>query len=189
LLDLAHAWAADPDVRLEDVELPPVFREAHDLHELIYSKALSYYFKQEYTEHPGLISDCFRDMVERGRQVTTAEYQDGLARQRAIGHALDAVFDRHDLILNLATSGVAPQGLDGRDRKDCCLIWTLCHAPAMSLPLFTGPGGLPFGAQLVARRYADPALLWMARTLQEKGLAREWTAPGRSAGQIPAAAG
>jgi Asp-tRNA(Asn)/Glu-tRNA(Gln) amidotransferase A subunit family amidase len=180
LLELAHQWAADPDEQLDEVTLPEEFMEGHDLHELIYSKALSYYFSREYTEHPELVSDQFREMVERGRQVSAGAYQDGLARQRRLGHALDQVFDRHDVILNLSTSGVAPEGLDGRDGKDCCLIWTLCHAPAMSLPVFTGPGGLPFGAQLVARRYGDPALLWIAETLQAKGLVCEWTPPAPS---------
>lgn len=187
LLDLAHEWASAPDVRLAEVELPSEFGEAHDLHELIYSKALSYYFQQEYTTHPDLISDRFREMVERGRRVSPEEYQTGLARQRALGHLLDDWFEQYDVILNLSTSGEAPAGLDGRDGKDCSLVWTLCHAPALSLPVFRGPSGLPFGAQLVARRYADPALLWIAETLQARGLVPEWTPPASS--QDPAPAG
>jgi hypothetical protein len=38
-------------------------------------------------------------------------------------------------------------------------MWTLTQLPAVSAPVFKSPGGLPFGLQLVARRYNDPLLL------------------------------
>jgi Asp-tRNA(Asn)/Glu-tRNA(Gln) amidotransferase A subunit family amidase len=42
-------------------------------------------------------------------------------------------------------------------------VWTALHVPAVSLPAFTGPNGMPVGAQLVARRHADRKLFACAR--------------------------
>jgi Asp-tRNA(Asn)/Glu-tRNA(Gln) amidotransferase A subunit family amidase len=43
--------------------------------------------------------------------------------------------------------------------------------PALSLPLMTGPDGLPLGVQLVGRRGLDARLLRTARWLQSRVLA------------------
>ncbi|MEE9274072.1 MAG: amidase [bacterium] len=182
---LAGDWAADPDVRLEETELPDEFAGVHDLHEVVYTKALSYYFNQEYEEHYEKISPVFLEMVERGRKISPEAYWDGLKRQRELGERLDEFFEDYDFILNLSTSGEAPKGLNGRDKKDCCLIWTLCHAPAVNLPLFQSPSGLPFGAQIVSRQYNERALFSFAKSLREKGRLREWdpsSAPHRPGG-------
>jgi Asp-tRNA(Asn)/Glu-tRNA(Gln) amidotransferase A subunit family amidase len=42
-------------------------------------------------------------------------------------------------------------------------LWTALHVPAISLPVFKGPNGLPIGAQLVARRHDDRRLFACAR--------------------------
>ncbi len=116
----------------------------------------------------------FREMCERGEQVSLDAYQAGLARQQDMQNELDAFFEDFDMILGLSTSGHAPRGLFGRDKPDNALIWTLSHVPAVSVPLFTSPDGLPFGAQFVARRYADLTLLHAIGGLCSRGLLVEW---------------
>ena len=43
------------------------------------------------------------------------------------------------------------------------------HTPSISIPVFTGPNGLPVGAQLIGKRGEDRALLaaaqWVAAQL------------------------
>jgi Asp-tRNA(Asn)/Glu-tRNA(Gln) amidotransferase A subunit family amidase len=43
------------------------------------------------------------------------------------------------------------------------------HVPAITVPVFTGPHGLPVGAQLIGKRHEDRALLataqWVWRQL------------------------
>jgi len=82
-----------------------------------------------------------------------------------------------DVILNLATGGEALYGLDSIDRPDNCLVWTLCGVPAINLPVFAGPNGLPFGVQIVARRYSDYLLLAFARALAARDLIPAQTFP------------
>lgn len=171
---LADRWSDDPDIRLEEVVLPDAFNEAHDVHHLVYTKALSYYFKEEYEQNKNLLSDVFREMIEVGRKITPEMYWEGIERQKNLQAQLDEFFDDYDIILNLSTSGEAPKGLFGRDKKDCCLIWTLCHVPTVNLPVFKSPNGLPFGAQAVSRRYNDRGLLAFIQVMQNKGLVPDW---------------
>ena len=171
---LAKEWARDPDIELREVELPAAFSDAHEIHGLIYTKALSYYFQDEYENHREKVSDTFQEMVEAGRRISLEEYWKGLERQKQLIEEINTYFDEYDFILNLSTSGEAPKGLFGRDKKDNCLVWTLCHVPAVNLPVFQSPSGLPFGAQLVARRYEDPSLLRFSGLLRGKGLIRDW---------------
>ena len=69
------------------------------------------------------------------------------------------------------------EGLDTVDRPDSCLVWTMCWASTVNLPVFTAPNGMPFGAQLVARRYNDPLLLDLLRYLRDSDLTPNGTNP------------
>ena len=75
------------------------------------------------------------------------------------------------------TGGEALKGLDSVDRPDHCLIWTFCGIPAISLPVFVGPNKLPFGAQIVSRRYNDYLLLSFGEELSKIDLTPEPTFP------------
>jgi Asp-tRNA(Asn)/Glu-tRNA(Gln) amidotransferase A subunit family amidase len=111
------------------------------------------------------------DIINRGNELTLAQYQVALKEQTALCQQLDQILStRFDVILNLTTGGEALKGLESVDRPDNCLIWTLCHVPAINLPVFSGPNKLPFGAQIVGRRYNDPMLLSFAELLQRHGL-------------------
>ena len=82
---------------------------------------------------------------------------------------LDDVFAGCDALLAPSASGEAPLGLGSTGDASFCVIWTTAHVPSVTLPLFTGPNGLPVGAQLVARRDHDRSLFetarWVARNL------------------------
>jgi Asp-tRNA(Asn)/Glu-tRNA(Gln) amidotransferase A subunit family amidase len=173
-LKLAEKWGNDSDFIIEDISLPPLFQSAHDLHEVIYSKALSYYFSKEYDEHYSKLSPSFRQMVERGKSIGPESYLEGLRKQQTLKKTLDLFFKDFDVILNLATAGIAPLAFHGEEKMDCCLIWTMCHVPVMSIPVFRHSSGMPFGVQLVAPRYKDRLLFEVVKKLQSKDLIREW---------------
>jgi len=90
--------------------------------------------------------------------------------QAEVTALLDQIFDDFNIILNLSTGGEAPVGLEAPDRPDNCLIWTFCGVPVLNLPVFVGPAGLPFGAQIVARKYHDYQLLDFAKFLWNEEL-------------------
>lgn len=159
---------AGQDVQVVRVALPEMFERAHDVHATIYDKALSYYFREEFDQHT-LISPIMYSIVERGRAVTLDAYKAALEAQSALAARFDTEIDACDAWLTLSTGGAAFEGLDRSDRPDSCLVWTLCGAPVVNLPVFAH-GHLPFGAQLVGRKYNDYRLLDLVSFLESHGL-------------------
>ncbi len=170
MVEFAEKISTLGNVELDIVELPEIFSTVHDVHARIYEKALSYYFQEEYKEHGERVSKLFRDMVERGMQVSNEKYLEGLQQQTIITEELDAFFDNYDIVLSHSTAGEAPLVISNNEPPDPCLIWTFSHTPSVNLPIFTGPNGMPFGAQLVSRRYHDFYLLDFMDYLEQEGV-------------------
>ena len=143
------------------------FREAHDTHERIYSRALAYYFKTEWKNAADKFSPRLAAMIEQGLGIGSDHYMEALDRQRKLAALFESAMSDRDALLCLSAADEAPKGLEAIDSPDNSLIWTLCGAPAISLPLLKGENGLPIGVQLVARRYNDYLLLRFARLIEQ----------------------
>jgi Asp-tRNA(Asn)/Glu-tRNA(Gln) amidotransferase A subunit family amidase len=156
------------DLEVSSLALPESFNRAHGIHETIYNKTLAYYFREEF-EQDQLISPVLNDMIRAGQRISLEQYQDALDQQARLAHELDELLGRYDVILTLSTAGSAPKWKDP-DIPDSCLIWSLCGVPVLSLPLFRDPVGMPFGAQVLARRYSDYKLLKFVELLRVRGI-------------------
>ncbi len=167
IIDFVKKLSLRKDCRVLESEISPKLNDVHELHELIYDKCLSYYFKKE-SQNEDKVSKIFLEMVDRGKKISLKDFQRALKKQEDIHRAVDNFFGKFDIIINLTTGGEALPGLDSIDRPDNCLIWTFCGLPALSLPVFWGPNRLPFGVQIVARRYNDFGLLTFAKTAINK---------------------
>jgi len=137
-----------------------MFGNIHCLHSIIYDKTLSYYFREEYKQKT-LVSDKMYQIIERGQSITLDEYEIALDEQANLTAKFDAWMCENeiDILLDLSTGGTALKGLDTEDRPDNCLIWTFLGLPVVNIPMFTGPNGMPFGLQAIARKYDDYKLL------------------------------
>ncbi len=167
----ASKLAATNQIEVEEIVLPAEFEEAHQVHSTIYDRTLAYYFHREFEKHT-LVSSNIYEIITRGNQITLEQYKAALEKQNRLYAIMDQMMSsKCDILVNLSTGGEALAGLDSVDRPDNCLIWTLCGVPSLSLPVFKGPLGLPFGAQIVARRYNDYLLLHFAKELESLGLA------------------
>ena len=154
------------------IVLPAELQHAHTVHATIYERALAYYFSIE-AEQPETLSASFQAMLARGRSVSLDVYAAALDDQETLRRAFDAWVADYDAVVTLSTIGSAPEwGAD--DPDDSALIWTLCGAPAVSIPALTCANGMPLGLQVVGRRWHDHALLdvvdWLAE--HESGAAR-----------------
>ncbi|MFH1664870.1 MAG: amidase [Candidatus Omnitrophota bacterium] len=158
------------NVSVEEGALPAEFDMAHDVHEKIYNKTLSYYFSEE-AEKRHLVSKVLYGLIEEGKRLSVGEYLEALDQQVMLRDSLQRIFNEHDMIVTLSTSGEAPLFLDPVDKPDSCLIWNLCGAPAANVPVFKGPNDLPFGLQVVAGRYMDLCLMNFIKMMEETGLA------------------
>lgn len=117
---------------------------------------------------PAQVSDRFRQLIEEGRGIPAVDYLAARDMQQVMRDALGPIFERFDAILTPAVPGEAPKGLDSTGDPIFCTLWTFCGLPAVTLPLLSGPAGLPIGVQLVGAYGQDARLLRTARWLVEQ---------------------
>ena len=154
------AWcnqlAANPRFEVIEQDLPLAMVRSHQVHELIYNRALAYYFKEEFAKAE-LISPIMYRLIRSGQAVSNRAYQTALDGQITMAREMDHFFGKCDVMLTLSTAGAAPPR-EQEEAPDSALMWTLTHLCVVSAPAFQSPDGLPFGLQLVARRYNDRLL-------------------------------
>ena len=150
---------------------PPGLADAHALHEVIYDRCIAYYFDREASEGT-LVSEVIREMWAKGKTIGTDEYRAALARQAALQREFAGYAGAFDALLTLSTAGPAP-AFGKPDVKDSALIWSLTGSPVVSAPVFTAGNGMPYGAQFVAARFRDYALLDLLGWLQARELLRD----------------
>ncbi|HEV7393734.1 MAG TPA: amidase, partial [Burkholderiales bacterium] len=156
---------------VEPVELDHEFTALADVQIRMSSyefyRALTY----ERMRFPKLISDSLTQRIRGGAQVTRAQYVEtheiaGRCRAR-----LDDIYRDFDVLLSPSAPGEAPRGLASTGDPIFGLTWTLMHGPAITLPVFTGPKGLPIGAQVTGPRGSDAQTLmaaeWIRRALSD----------------------
>ncbi len=177
LSDLVNLMSKE-GFEVDELKLPNDFNEAHDIHGIIYDKTLSYYFKEEFKKHT-LVSEIMYQIISRGQNISLDQYKQALEKQNRLSQLFDETLSDYDGLVTLSTAGQAPKWGD-EDISDSCLIWTLCGAPAINLPFFKSPNRLPFGAQIVSRRYQDYRLLKLGKDLEELFLKRTDAIPSKS---------
>jgi Asp-tRNA(Asn)/Glu-tRNA(Gln) amidotransferase A subunit family amidase len=132
--------------------------QIHEIHENIYAKSLSYYFKNEIKQHE-FISDIMIKMIKEGEKVSTDNYNSAIQLQPELRKKFDKIFEDIDFILTPSTASSAPV-IGQNEKYDTSLIWTFLGYPTISIPLFEQDNTkLPYGLQIVAKKYEDFALL------------------------------
>jgi Asp-tRNA(Asn)/Glu-tRNA(Gln) amidotransferase A subunit family amidase len=169
IADFARKLDAQPDFTVEETDVPASLSQAHDIHSILYDLPLFYYFKDEFERDPGRISDVVRELIAHGQEISTEQYQWALKEQVTLQTDMERFLTGYDAMISLSTAGGAPLRHE-RELPDPSLMWTLTHLPVLNAPVFRAADGLPFGLQLVARKYDDYKLLGFARALLEREL-------------------
>ena len=169
--EIAEALGDD----IDEVDLPEPFARAHDWHRTINFAEMARNYARYYDKDPAGLSDRLRGMIEEGLGIRAVDYLRALDGIAILSAGLDKLFERYDAIVTPAAIGEAPVGMATGDPVFCTL-WTYCGVPAVTLPLLTGPAGMPVGVQLVGRRFYDGRLLrtarWLTDALQDEQPAR-----------------
>ena len=164
LLEDCAARLARAGAKVSDVTLPPEFERVEDAHRWISSFEFARNRAWEIDRHWERISETLRNKrLKDGLACSFEKYREAKGFAAGVRRRLDDVFAGCDVLLSPSASGEAPLGLGSTGDASFCVIWTTTHVPSVTLPLFTGPNGLPVGAQLVARRDHDRPLFETAR--------------------------
>jgi amidase len=170
MLEDCAAKLSKAGARVEEVTLPQDFERLPDAHRWISSFEFARNRAWEIDHHWEMISETLRKgRINDGLTCSFEKYRESRAFAERCRLKMDDLLKGYDVLLTPATAGEAPVGLDATGDASFCLIWTTMHVPAMTLPLFTGPNGLPVGAQLIAKRDADRQLFeaaqWVTRAM------------------------
>ena len=148
---------------VQDVQLPAEARDIHLVHQAILGFELDRALADEKHRHFEKLSSIMREQgIPAGAAVSFDYYQ--LCQQRVdlARRATDNLFDDYDALITPSAVGEADKGQSFTGSALFNNAWTMLHVPAITLPIATGPRGLPFGIQLVGRRREDWRLLHVA---------------------------
>lgn len=164
LFEDAAARLARAGAALEDVELPNEFNGIPDAHRLISGFEFSRNFAWEIEHHWERISTTLRGgRIKDGLECSFERYLEVRGLAERCRSRIGPILDRYDVLLTACATGEAPVGHNTTGNAKLALLWTTMHVPAISVPVFRGPNGMPVGAYLVGRRNRDRELFSAAR--------------------------
>jgi Asp-tRNA(Asn)/Glu-tRNA(Gln) amidotransferase A subunit family amidase len=164
LLHISEALT-DLGVEVHELDLPTPFETLNTVHRTILFREGAAAFLNLARSVPDRLHEDFHVRVASASAFDDASLRsayDVAAAARVTFEALAAPFDA---VLCLSAPTAAPIS---RAPGDPVLnqLWTLLHAPVVSLPLAQTPEGLPIGISLAAARFEDRRLLGVARQVE-----------------------
>jgi len=163
-IDNCAKTMSEAGAKVTELKLPAAFDPIDEIHQRISSFEFARNRAWELLHHAERISDTLRNnRLKHGLAYTFEQYREARAQAEKLRLMLDNVFENYDVILTPSAAGEAPVGLNATGSASFSSIWTACHNPSMTLPLFKGANQLPIGVQLVTRRDTDRQLFEIAR--------------------------
>lgn len=153
--------------KVADVDLPGIDAGFEKLFRTISGFEFSRTVSWERINRPGALSAVLRDgRMKDGMETTYADYRQATRRLERMRLDMDGALAGYDALITPSAPGEPPQGLQTTGNAIFNSIWTALGTPAVTLPLFTGPSGLPVGLQLVAGRFNDRRLFNVAEAVR-----------------------
>ena len=172
-IEILHEFAdelREAGANVADIAFPVGFDGLADAQWTIMAYETTRSLAWERLTHPDLCSPQLQAIFELGESVSDNDY--GAARILA-NHSrvlLNEMLRRAgiDVLLAPAATGEAQEGLESTGDPILNRVWTLLHMPCMTLPLLTGPAGLPMGLQLIGRIGRDWRVVAAAKWIEAR---------------------
>jgi amidase len=166
-LEDAASRLAKAGARVREIDLPGKFEAFSDARNKVSdfesSRALAW--ERQHFEDKIAV----REKLRKADAVTLDDY---FAAQKVLDECrrlIEITFGDFDVLLVPSAPGEAPKGLTTTGDAVFNQTWTALHTPSVTVPVFTGPTGLPMGAQFVGASGADYKTLacaeWAFRAL------------------------
>jgi Asp-tRNA(Asn)/Glu-tRNA(Gln) amidotransferase A subunit family amidase len=159
----------DAGFEVEHVPALSDFGEIVERHFRITAAEIAHVHRDWFARFGDLYAAKTAELIRRGQTVTDDELARDLDGREELRDVLTSLMDQHDLDLWISPPalGAAPRGLDSTGDPVMNLPWSHAGMPAIALPAGRNAAGLPLGLQVVARWWADEALLAWAQELEE----------------------
>lgn len=167
-VESAAAALAKAGATIVDAEMSPVFKGIEDSFRVISTAEGTRALGAEMARHLDRMNHYIQSanaQAKRNDQATVDKaHQHALACRRALAE----IFTRCDVLITPAAAGEAVADLTSVSNSAFNRIWTLMHGPALSLPAYTGPAGMPVGLQVVGPTGSDDRTIALARWIDER---------------------
>ncbi|MGH6929080.1 MAG: amidase [Dongiaceae bacterium] len=167
-LEQAAAQLAAAGGRVTETEGMAAFGAVTEAQKTIMAFEAARSYASELFFHKAAVSAKLHELTDVGFACPIADYHRALSLAEDARRKLDDQFRDVDVLIAPSAIGEAPEGLGATGDPIFNRAWTLLHVPTLTLPLFTGPSGLPVGMQLVGRSGDDARLVaaaaWIARS-------------------------
>ena len=167
VIDRAAAAWQDAGGAVTEIEVPAALEEALPAHLSVATYEMVRAFFHEWSTHREQISETLAPMLEAGEKVTLAEFKEANQIRETARATLAGILDGVDAVLTAAQPGEAPEGLGWTGNPVFNRVWTFLGVPCITLPVSTGPKGLPVGVQLIGPHGEDAALIALASWAEE----------------------
>ena len=153
--------------RVEEVDLPEMFRRAHEAIRTIMAAESALNLEELYLRKPPVLSPTLRDFITEGRQAGALDYLQAMKLRVALKEELEKFLEKYNALITPPATGEAPVTLESTGNACFCSIWSLCGSPAVTIPVGWGPNGLPLGLQVVGPYGKDGQLLSAAHWCEQ----------------------
>ncbi|SFC63024.1 amidase [Tropicimonas isoalkanivorans] len=160
-------------VSVSTLDLPPEFDGIDDSARVVMRAEGRAAFLPEYRTDYADLNDHFRALVENVEGIGDDDLR------RAYDHAaqcrarFDMIASDYDAVLTYSVPGEAPRGLSNNGSAAFNSLWTLLHVPCVTVPVMQGTSGLPVGLTVTGPRFADRAVMAVARVVHAAVAAEE----------------
>lgn len=158
-LEEAASTLARAGAKVADVDLGKPFEQFEAMGRRINDYEFSRSLTWERIHHWNLLSEFQRDKLAGWLNVSYEQYREAEAVLEQCRRDLADVMKDIDLLLTPSAPGEAPAGLTSTGDTSFNILPTWTYTPCITLPVFTGPSGLPVGIQLIGHRNQDHRLL------------------------------
>lgn len=169
LLEDAASRLAKAGATVSAVDLPADCAGLIDAQAAICTYDVGRALAWEHAHHADKMSESLRARVEKGIAMGQPEYLAARqAQESCIAQVAGLWGDAGvDVLLTPSAMGEAPAGLDATGDPVFSTLWTTLHLPCVTLPVATGPGGLPLGVQVIGPRHGDGGMLEAAHWVHQ----------------------
>lgn len=151
--------------QVQEVELAGIFDRAVEAQGTVMDVSLWHNLSSYYLDYRDQLMPETVERIEAGRGISAEAYVEAQELAGSLNHAVDQLLGHHDAMITASATGEAPLGLKSTGNAIFQRMWTLMGVPTISLPLMTGPNGMPIGVQLIGRRGRDADLFRAAKRL------------------------
>jgi len=164
-LEQAASALAKAGARVFEFDLGEPFEQFETMGRRINDYEFSRALTWERTHHWNLLSEFQRDKLAAWLHVSYEQYREAEAVLEQCRRSLADAMKEVDLLLTPSALGEAPKGLSSTGDTSFNILSTWTYTPCVTLPVFTGPSGLPVGIQLIGHRNQDHRLLEAAQAV------------------------